>query len=895
MILERLRVESLGCFREPVEITFTHGLNIISGNNETGKSTLITALHHALFTPYGSQAKDVRELQPWGTELAPEVEVDLSIEGASYRIKKRFLYEPRCVLAEYRDGDYRKIADGDRADERMRSLLLAEKPNGAAGPAHRGLARLLWLPQDEDLPMDIDGVLRTKVESCLGVATLDEVENEIAARIEERNSSFWTKTGRFTKASGLPELENEATRLTQRCSDLEKTIRQMEQHSRDLEQVQEQAEVLSREQASVQQQREAQADAVKRVTELKHSLEKAREQLQARQNALALTDDRRRRFRQALESVEKAKARLAIVEKQLADDDKNKGQLVKQRSSLSDSLEKVRTSIQELDLEIACARELNRAKDNQDLLRGMEKRLASLETLSIEIVSRKKTLVQMPSPSQKDVKNAQQWERNIERLTGRLEAVGLSLSFKAYAQQAGTIARDDDGQDTFTISEGESIAFKAIRKASLTLDGVGELEIHSGAEEAANLQDELGQEQAKLQDLLAPFAAQASADLERLRQEKIQAQKELDGLIEQLGNELGDAENLDDIRASVARLERELDSACADLEVDTAGLEQLDRIDLGELEQQAQAMRDQEGALREQQESNNSALEAARDIKQSHANAKIQLEAEIVGAQKIIAELISTAGSEQAIETAYQEARRERDAAQEKERELADSLPEAKDDPGVLVERLTAKLKEILDDMKELEHKEIKLKGDIDRIAEQGTHAELVRCEEHLEQSRREYERLFREAKVIRLLNELVKTRRSAMMAELTEPISRRVTNYFERISGLVERRVAFGETLRPSSLSTLDSEDISPDLLSTGAREQLHVLTRLALARYLAENEGRMLFVIDDRLVNTDQIRHQRLVELLEEANSELQIVILTCHYQRYRGMKDATYHAMA
>ena len=156
MILERLYVDSLGCFYEPIELSLTDGINIIAGNNETGKSTLITALHHALFTPYTSQAIEVKNLQPWGTELSPKVEVELSIDGTRYQVRKRFLYDSECVLAEYRDGRWRKMAEGDRADERIRSFLLAEKPSGAARPKNRGLARLLWLPQDEDLPIEIE-------------------------------------------------------------------------------------------------------------------------------------------------------------------------------------------------------------------------------------------------------------------------------------------------------------------------------------------------------------------------------------------------------------------------------------------------------------------------------------------------------------------------------------------------------------------------------------------------------------------------------------------------------------------------------------------------------------------------------------------------------------------
>ncbi|BAS26306.1 hypothetical protein LIP_0449 [Limnochorda pilosa] len=73
--------------------------------------------------------------------------------------------------------------------------------------------------------------------------------------------------------------------------------------------------------------------------------------------------------------------------------------------------------------------------------------------------------------------------------------------------------------------------------------------------------------------------------------------------------------------------------------------------------------------------------------------------------------------------------------------------------------------------------------------------------------------------------------------------------------------------------------------------QEKLFVLTRLALARYLASAEGRLLFVLDDPLVNSDPVRHHRLVELLEEATEDLQVVVRTCHPERCRGVAGGYY----
>src|SRR5690606_6616618 len=105
-ILERLAVRAVGRLRDPIELEFDEGINIVSGENEAGKTTLFTALHHAFFTPYTSTARDIRDLQPWGTDLSPEVTVEFREGGSRFRLTKSFLNQPRCVLAEWIDGRF---------------------------------------------------------------------------------------------------------------------------------------------------------------------------------------------------------------------------------------------------------------------------------------------------------------------------------------------------------------------------------------------------------------------------------------------------------------------------------------------------------------------------------------------------------------------------------------------------------------------------------------------------------------------------------------------------------------------------------------------------------------------------------------------------------------------
>ena len=73
---------------------------------------------------------------------------------------------------------------------------------------------------------------------------------------------------------------------------------------------------------------------------------------------------------------------------------------------------------------------------------------------------------------------------------------------------------------------------------------------------------------------------------------------------------------------------------------------------------------------------------------------------------------------------------------------------------------------------------------------------------------------------------------------------------------------------------------------LSIGAREQVAVLTRLALADLLREKGRPVALILDDPLVNSDDERFRRMELALRKAAASLQIVILTCHESRYESL---------
>ncbi len=92
----RLRIEGYGRFGTLHEFEFAEGLNLIVGENESGKSTLLSALLDALYANPNSTAREVRERVHWGHPHGWRLELEL-IAGEEQVLLQKFhpLDDPR--------------------------------------------------------------------------------------------------------------------------------------------------------------------------------------------------------------------------------------------------------------------------------------------------------------------------------------------------------------------------------------------------------------------------------------------------------------------------------------------------------------------------------------------------------------------------------------------------------------------------------------------------------------------------------------------------------------------------------------------------------------------------------------------------------------------------------
>ena len=81
-------------------------------------------------------------------------------------------------------------------------------------------------------------------------------------------------------------------------------------------------------------------------------------------------------------------------------------------------------------------------------------------------------------------------------------------------------------------------------------------------------------------------------------------------------------------------------------------------------------------------------------------------------------------------------------------------------------------------------------------------------------------------------------------------------------------------------------------EALSGGAKEQLAILTRLAIAQ-LVSNDG-VPIIIDDALGNSDSVRVSLMSTLFSELGRSRQVLILTCDQNRYLRVEGAKRYRM-
>lgn len=144
--------------------------------------------------------------------------------------------------------------------------------------------------------------------------------------------------------------------------------------------------------------------------------------------------------------------------------------------------------------------------------------------------------------------------------------------------------------------------------------------------------------------------------------------------------------------------------------------------------------------------------------------------------------------------------------------------------------------------------------------------------------------RLEGEAAVLKLLLDRLGQAHDEASRRFLGPVTRRASIYVERI--LPGSELAFDEGL---ALATVSRAGLREDCtsLSRGTQEQLAVLTRLAFADLLQDRGTPVSLILDDPLVYSDDARLDAMTTLLSEAAERMQVILFTCRDRAFRHIE--------
>ncbi len=863
-----------------LQLAFAAGLTLIGGANESGKSTLVEALHKGLFLKATATGRGVEELRSRLHPGLPEVEIGFAAAGQQWRLRKRFAGSSGTCQLSHGGG---LNLSGGAAEDQLAQLL------GVEGAVEgRRIAQLplrwahLWVRQGEaggnllEGPAEGYDLARLLEQLQQGEGADAALESPLDRRVidnlQRQLDLQFTATGKVRAGSPLAEANQRLQRAQQQLEGALAMRDQLEGSLTALQQIEERLEHLEQRQAPALEQLRLQNNQLQLQRAQLQPLEQRLELLrQARLEGQRLAQQRsqqgaeqqrlqqqlsteQQQLAQALQQIERLTARLQQLEQQL-------GQINRQRQ-----LAQLLLDQHQLERDRALRQQHQRDFEQlQQQAEGIKAQLAALPTIGIGELSELRQL--------------------------QLELAQAEARRQASATRVELLAADLPVQlDDSPLAVGQ--ASELVRSSELRVGSGVRLRISPGGGEAPQQAEARRQNaQAALSQRLEQLGvgqleqAEAAAGQRQGLEAELQRLRQAAGAIpwarlqQEQGEQQQRQQSLSKALAPYGQLQRQLEQR-GELPNEREGLEQW----RSSLEQQAA------GAEHQQQQVQGE-LQQAR---QSHANLDQQLRSHdqqlqhlagsLAGLEQQRAALVQRHGDETVLEEEIrkleQQCQERRGALAELEQQrsaaLASLAPGSSAlDPDLRLRQLQAEQGDLLTQRGQEQQR-------IFSLSAQDPAAAVEQAQAELEDAEADQRRQHLQAQAIRLLLEHFDRERRNLSRRYSAPLGQAVGRYLAslRRSGY-EAALEFDPGQGFGNLQLRQgSEGFRFEELSGGMREQLNAALRLAIAEVLQPAyDGCLPLLFDDAFTNSDPDRQEGLRRMLQRGLAQgLQIVLLSC-----------------
>ena len=855
------------------------GITVVAGDNEEGKSTLLKALQSGFFDRHNLSGKSLEQMMPFGARgVSPRIGVDFQLAGIRYRLSKSF-GSGRNAAAKLEGDDGRW--EGDAAEDRLRDLLGFSRPGrGAAGEEHRGLAGLLWVEQGrafQPLAMNPDSqtVLREAIEGEVGQVLGGERGRRLLAQVEERTGKYFTRTGKERHELSNPHKRVET--LAEELKDLRGELRTYDDRVKKLGTLQgnlaryKQDNVL----AKVQQEADESNAAIRRLEAVEGRLDTARAQMDEAKSAKDLAEGERRRRKQLADEVDATERQARQAEDALHDLEPDyrdaKDSLTRAETRLTD-LNRLRDQANET---WDGARQVLEWARLADELQSLDRRLQLAKSLHEQIGRKQREITGNPV-NEDCLRQLRDLRLQKIRLESGLEAAAATLVFSPEGRQ-GVFLEEQPVDVSQPVHVTRSSAFR--------LHGFGALAVTPGGQDLAQLRANLNTLESRLATMLRRLDVVNLAGAEAA----FRAKKILEAQVENLQGELKGVapQGLAVLETTLQTLqEQRLRLAVlagthrgSPPEVETA--RSTEQTALGARKKAERAVEDAMGERDKTRNAHDRLLK-----RRINADAERRHKAELAaGCQATLQEVRRTVPDDQLTAQAEQKARLLATCRSTYEAVRAECHAMNPEAVRIEQQRAEAAYEALQQRINADERAERDLAIELRTLGQRGLAEELAQKQGELDVAQREMGRIEADAKAWKLLLETLRDVEREAKETFLGPVRERLQPYLRMI--FPEAELLLNEDNLEMMALQRDGVEEPFATLSIGAREQLAVLTRLALADLLREKGKPVVLILDDPLVNSDDGRFRRMeLALTKAANSGLQIIILTCHEARYETL---------
>ena len=851
------------------------GITVIVGENEEGKSTMLRALQSGFFDRHKLGGKPLEQMMPFGAQgVNPSIDVTFQVAGTSYRLSKSF---GTNAAAQLEGGN--RLWQGEAAEDRLRELLGFSRPGrGAAGEEHRGLAGLLWVEQGRAfrplaINQDSQVVLREAIEGEVGQVLGGDRGRRLLEQVEKRTGNFFTPTGREREPLSGPRKRVQA--LIEDCKELDNELQVYDNQVKQLSRLQ---ESLARYQndgvlTTAKQEAEKSNVAIRRLDVVEERLNVANARMEKATSDKDMAEGAGKSRRELINDVAVADQQAGAAENTLKTLDPDYQDASGRLAEAEERLTTCNKQREEANREWEAARQAREQSEIVATLQELGQKFRQAQSLN-EQIERKGEEITRNLVNEDDLCKLRELRSRQIRLDSALKAVAATLVFSPEGAQGVSF----NGRP---VNTGQPV--HVTRSRRFHLHGFGALDVTPGGQDLVQLRTDLDTVTHQLGNMLRRLKMADLAGAEAA----LRAKQSLAAHVESLRGELRGVapQGLATLQTTLKERQARLLVLAAESDGgDSRTVETARSVEQAALEHWKKAKRAADRAMQEREQIRRS-HDRIRE-KRINADAERKQRAEIAKERRAALETARHQITDgQLMEQVEQKAQLFAECRSNYEMVLAerDAMnPEAMRMEQQRASEVYSRLQEKINADERAEHD---LAIELRTLGQRGLAEELAQKKGELTLARVALERVEADAKAWKLLRDTLRHAENEAKETFLGPVRERLRPYLRMLFPETELQLS-EDNLEILSLRRGGVEEPFA-ALSIGAREQVAVLTRLALADLLRENGRPVVLILDDPLVNSDDERFRRMeLALRKAANTSLQIIILTCHEARYETL---------